>query len=179
MINFFEVGERVRKIRLDLVLTRTEFGAVMSETNKPIAETTVANWEEGGTLINIKRAEKLRELSGVSLDYLYLGKEASTETPESFTTHKFIEHCEELGYLVENHETSISVYVPGKAGIKYLIAWVNKQEVHNYRLYSVLHPNKELLSDVVHAYSKTTKGKRGNKHKLIGTYQQDISYNIK
>lgn len=88
------------------------------------------------------------------------------------TTYEFIEYAEELGYLVEDDEFTITIWITsGRDGsIKNKVAWVNKMSPLNFKVLSVIHPKKEALVDVLVQYAKTTKGRRGNQYR----YKQNV-----
>ena len=180
-----ELGNRMKKLREEANLSQIEFGTLVSDNpNKAVSTNTIDSWETGFTLPTVPKLIKIATIFNVSLDWLVghsiTGSVEEVDEIEDLTTHHFLEFCEELGYITNDNANSISVFVPGKdESVKYLIAWINKLEPHNYKLTTLIHPNKDLLNEVVYAYSKTTKGKRGNKHKRVDTRQQDYYYNIK
>lgn len=181
-MNQIELGNRIKNLRESANLTQIELGAIVSESTRPVSSSTVDSWETGFTVPTVHRLIKIASYFEVSLDWLvgYASKAEEENEIEDLTTHHFLEFCEELGYITYDNANSISVFVPGKDNsVKYLIAWINKLEPHNYKLTTLIHPNKDLLNEAVYAYSKTTKGKRGNRHKRIDTRQQDYYYNIK
>lgn len=87
-------------------------------------------------------------------------------------TNEFVEYAEELGYLVEEDDFSIVIWVVSgrHKNIKNKVAWVSKVVPNNFKVLSILHPKKEDLIDVLVQYAKTTKARRGNKYR----YKQNI-----
>ena len=181
-MDLIAVGKRIKEIRMEMNLTQFDLGSALSEGDRPISTSTIESYETGFTAMNLRRMYKFAEISGKSIDFIIKGTVTGVgmEIEDKLTTQHFLEHCEELGFVAEDHANTISIYVPGgEKSVKYLIAWVNKKESNNYRLLSILHPHKELLNDAIYIYSKTPKGQRGNKHKRLDTRQRDFYYNIK
>lgn len=83
-------------------------------------------------------------------------------------TNEFVEYAEELGYLVEEDDFSIVIWVVSgrHKNIKNKVAWVSKVVPNNFKVLSILHPKKEDLIDVLVQYAKTSKGNRGNRRKF-------------
>lgn len=83
------------------------------------------------------------------------------------TTAEFVDYCLELGFDVEDDDFDINVWVLSgrNKNVRNKIAWINKECPLNYKMLSISHPQKEKLADIIHIYSKTTRGKRGRKEK--------------
>ncbi len=83
------------------------------------------------------------------------------------TTAEFIDYCLELGFDVDDDDFDINIWVlSGRhKNVKNKIAWINKECILNYKMLPISHAKKEQLADIIHIYSKTTKGKRGRKEK--------------
>ena len=61
------VGQRLEKIRINLELgNQTEFAGMLG-----VARARYHNWIGGGVLCPVKYAAKLKDMTGVTLDYIY------------------------------------------------------------------------------------------------------------
>lgn len=68
-----QVGQRVEKIRTRLELgTQTELADLLG-----VARARYNNWIGGGILFPVRYAAKLREMTGVTLDFIYCGDASS------------------------------------------------------------------------------------------------------
>lgn len=67
------VGKRVEAIRVALELgNQTEFSDLLG-----VARARYNNWIGGGILFPVRYAAKLRDITGVTLDYIYCGDASS------------------------------------------------------------------------------------------------------
>ncbi len=68
-----EVGNRIQKVRLSLGLSKDIFAAQI-DLKLPVYVLTT--WEKGTYLPNLTHCIKISQLGGVSLDWLFMGREA-------------------------------------------------------------------------------------------------------
>lgn len=76
-LNRKEMGERIRARREMLHMSRAELGKYISVTGK-----TIANIEYGEKGVTVKNLYKLKQVLGVSVDYLLEGDEAYLDSEE-------------------------------------------------------------------------------------------------
>lgn len=70
-----QIGERLKKVRLNLKLTQEELGIALGEENKPLKKQHISAIENGRTNLNIIQMAKLVKKYNVSLNYLVAGIE--------------------------------------------------------------------------------------------------------
>ena len=63
-----DVGQNIRKIRLNLGLSMSELAKLVDPTSKTIGSGTVSNWEHGKNAPNSKRLKRISELGNTSVE---------------------------------------------------------------------------------------------------------------
>ena len=107
------MGEKIKKIRLDLGKSQFEFGQLF---NPPAPKSAVSRWEHGGSP-NKKRLKRIAELGNVPVDFLTNGDLISAidnlynflyAEYENYIDYMTVESHDVRSYIVDNAENNTS-----------------------------------------------------------------------
>lgn len=99
-VNKKEVGERIKRIRLEMGYTLEEFGKLFNAS-----KVTVFNWEKGRNLPNSYRLTNIAFQGQMSVNELLFGKFCTWEIKETDQSNYFSTSCEtEASYWAVDYE---------------------------------------------------------------------------
>lgn len=84
-IDKFEVGKRIKNIRLNKSKNLREFGELISKNlkeDKNISDSIVSRWEKGVSIPSAKRLKEIANIGNVSVNYLLYGVKVTYEDIE-------------------------------------------------------------------------------------------------